>query len=212
LGEIQQFPPYRFSVNYYLLGTLFTGMTDAIKTAERIIRGKQRKAVETALSMPRTGKEILDRVKATIPYFSYQDLRHILRDFQSLGIAVCLNPERQTGRLYVLKSEAGKHCLPVADIELHAKLRRAKARLAVLQEIARDHSFDNKPLTATQIKKNLRDAGDYSMGLNHVLDALKFLRKEALIEIIGLTQKREMKTYGPTETGKRIAGTIQDTV
>lgn len=173
-------------------------MTDKLLTAKRIIRGKQRIAVSEALRVPRTGKQILEYAKRQAPTISYQDLRHILRGFQQDGYASCLNPENQTGRLYVLSSELDKHLLSLPEIELHAKLRRAKARLAVLEELT-TLRLDERPLTASQIRKNLLES--YPMGLNHVLAALKFLEAHNLVEVIEFTNKRSLKIYAATRLG-----------
>lgn len=177
-------------------------MKPYLRIADKIIRGKQRIAVSEALRIPRTGKQILELAKQSALTITYQDLRHILRKFQDEGVAVCLNPENQTGRLYVLTSECNQHQLSASELELQAKLRRAKARLAVLQEIGRDHTFDTKLLTATQIRKNLLD--NYPMGLNHILSTLKFLLTHQLIEITAHTDKRNLPIYKLTESGKCV--------
>ncbi len=165
-----------------------------------IIRGKQRVAVYEALDKPRNGKEILALSGAEAPSMTYQDLRHILRDFQSKGIAECLNPDCQTGRLYVQAGKASSFSEHI--VQLSAKVRRASIRQAVLAEIGRDALSDSKPLTATQIKKRLRES--YPLGLNHVLAAIKFLEDEKLVEIIGYTDIRDSKIYGLSSLGSEV--------
>lgn len=166
------------------------------------VRGKQRIAVYNALKHPATGRQILDLARQTAPSMTYQDLRHILRDFQKLGFVVCLNPECQTGRLYVLDSVRRKSPSNMEHIRLCARLGRAKNRLAVLEEVARDRYADTQPLTASRIRKRLRET--HSLGLNHVLAALKFLETNGLVETAGRTEKRDLKIYQVTELGKTI--------
>jgi len=166
------------------------------------IRGKQRTAVYNALGHPATGRQILESAKKVSPSMTYQDLRHILRDFEQKEIAVCLNPNCQTGRFYVLTVFAEKTPHASYKMELSAKVGRAKTRLAVLQEVAKERIFETHPLTATQIKKNMRES--YSLGLNHVLTALKFLESHSLVDVAGYTAKRELKIYRITDLGKDI--------
>ena len=169
-----------------------------------IIRGKQRVAVYEALNRPLNGKEILSLARAEAPSMTYQDLRHILRDFQSKGIAECLNSECQTGRLYVRAGMSSSFSEGI--IQLSAKVRRASIRQAVLAEIGREALSDSKPLTATQIKKRLREA--YPLGLNHVLATIKFLEGEKLIEVIGHTDLRGSKIYGLSAVGLELMKTM----
>ena len=79
-------------------------METTIQINGHTIRGKQRIAVINALKHPSTGRRILSLAKQAAPSMTYQDLRHILRDFEKRGIVVCLNPKDQTGRFYVLAS------------------------------------------------------------------------------------------------------------
>lgn len=166
------------------------------------VRGKQRKAVYNALKQPTTGSQILESVKRVAPSMTYQDLRHILRDFEQTGIATCLNPDYQTGRFYVLTTFEGKISQTSSEIDLCAKVGRAKTRLAVLREIAKERFFEIHPLTATQIKKHMRES--YPLGLNHVIAALKFLNEHRLVEVVSFTAKRDLKTYRVTGQGKKI--------
>lgn len=170
------------------------------------IRGKQRVAVYNALKKPATGRQILEESKQAAPSMTYQDLRHILRAFQCQGIATCLNPENQTGRFYALTGHLEKMPPPSSLINLSAQINRAKTRLAVLTEISNERFFESKPLTATQVKKNLRDS--CPLGLNHVLSALKFLEENRLAEIAGLTEKRELKIYRISDLGRDVLNLI----
>ncbi|WP_309399976.1 hypothetical protein [Cerasicoccus maritimus] len=182
-------------------------MTSTFSVAKKIIRGKQRQAVHEALRVPRTGKQILELAREQAPRMTYQDLRHILRSFQDQGVAVCLNPENQTGRLYVLASERDQHALSLPEIELQAKLRRAKARMSVLAEIGRDHTFEPKPLTASQIRKNL--VPTHPLGLNHVLAAIKYLEQHLLVEVVDYTAKRNLKIFDLTALGRDVLAKAQ---
>ena len=181
-------------------------MASIITDSGIIIRGKQRKAVYKALKQPVTGKQILETARKEAPSMSYQDLRHILRKFQEEGIVTCLNPDCQTGRFYVQSNYEGKISQTSSEMELCAKIGRAKTRLAVLSEIAKERFFESNPLTATQIKKYMRE--HYPLGLNHVIAALKFLEEHSLIEAGGYTDKRELKIYRITDFGRTILNRV----
>lgn len=51
---------------------------------------------------------------------TYQDLRHLLRGFLKNGIVVCLNPQCQTGRFYVLASEKDKFQVSNNELDICA--------------------------------------------------------------------------------------------
>lgn len=166
------------------------------------VRGKQREAVYAALKHPVTGRQLLEEARKIAPSMTYQDLRHILRDFQKKGLVICLNPEYQTGRFYAWATFEGKISQTSRQISLCSQISRAKTRLAVLKEVAKERFFDPAPLTATQIKKLMRES--YPLGLNHVLAALKFLEENGLVETVGRTDKRELKIYRITDYGRTI--------
>lgn len=166
------------------------------------IKGKQRVIVYDALKHPATGRQILEHAKQTAPSMSYQDLRHILRDFQQRGIVACLNPENQTGRIYVLSSAQCDQAIAPEHLDLCAKLSRAKNRLAVLKEVAKERYFETEPLTATRIKKLMRER--HPLGLNHVLAALLFLEEHDLVEVVDRTTERELKIYDVTDRGRAV--------
>ncbi len=166
------------------------------------VRGKQRIAVYTALEKPASGRQILEKAKKIAPSMTYQDLRHILRDFEKKGLAVCLTPEYQIGRLYVLASIANETLISDDQLKLCAQVGRAKTRLAVLKEVARERFHGQQPLTATEIKQQMSER--YPLGLNHVASALKFLTKHRLVETAGYTDKRQLNIYRITDLGEMI--------
>lgn len=125
-----------------------------------------------------------------------------MRDFEKKGVAVCLTPEYQTGRLYVLASAAKETLLSGDQLKLCAQVGRAKTRLAVLEEVARKRLSGQTPLTATEIKRQLRER--CPLGLNHVTSALKFLSEHRLVETAGHTDKRRMNIYRITDLGEMI--------
>jgi DNA-binding PadR family transcriptional regulator len=133
---------------------------------------------------------------------SYQDLRHILKDFQGKGIVTCLNPENQTGRIYRLRTRQGNERIALELVDICSSIDRAKTRMAVLEEVAKERYFETEPLTATRIKKLMRDT--YSLALNHVLAALQFLEKHELIEVIDHTPKRDLKNHDVTNRGRAV--------
>ncbi|MDF7824389.1 hypothetical protein P4B35_10230 [Pontiellaceae bacterium B12227] len=177
-------------------------METTIQFNGHTIRGKQRVAVFNALKHPSTGRRILAIAKQTAPSMTYQDLRHILRDFQSNGFVTCLNPKNQTGRIYMIDSMPDGHAISPELIDIYARVDRAKTRLAVLQEVARERYFETEPLTATRIKKLMRE--HHPLGLNHVLAALQFLEEHELVEVVDRTNKRDLKIYDVTNRGRAV--------
>ena len=113
----------------------------------------------------------------------------------------CLNPEDQTGRIYIRNDEIEK---PVSKelIKICARIDRAKNRLAVLREIAKERYFETEPLTATRIRKLM--LGSHPLGLNHVLAALQFLEQHNLVEVVDYTAKRELKIYDINNHGRAV--------
>jgi DNA-binding PadR family transcriptional regulator len=172
-------------------------LAEAIKP----IRGKQRIAVYNALKHPRTGKQILEIVRESAPSITYQDLRHILRDFQKQGIVTCLNPECQTGRFYA-RPTTKEQDSSTEKVDASSSVARGKIRFAILTELGRERIGESKPMTATNIKKALRET--YPMGLNHVIEGLLHLLKIKLVEVIDYTVKRDLKIYQITPFGRAV--------
>ena len=170
------------------------------------VRGKQRTAVYKVLEKPTTGRQVLEKARAIAPSMTYQDLRHILRDFEKNGVVVCLNPESQTGRLYVQTSALHEMLISRDQIDLCAQIGRAKTRQAVLEEVSKERFHAKHPLTATEIRKQLKER--HPLSLNHVIAALKFLREHRLVEIIDHTNRRNLKIYQITPLGKTILNHI----
>ena len=70
-----------------------------------VVRGRQRTAIMKVMSKPQTPTEIR---KKSIQYnlkISLNNASDILRSFVGQGLAVCLNEEAKTGRLYQLTKE-----------------------------------------------------------------------------------------------------------
>lgn len=132
---------------------------------------------------------------------TYQDLRHILRDFQEKGLISCLNPGDQTGRIYT-RNTARENPISKELVKTCARIDRAKTRLAVLKEVAKERYFETEPLTATRIRKLMLPT--LPLGLNHVLAALKFLEEQDLVEVTEYTVKRELKIYEITNQGRIV--------
>lgn len=177
-------------------------MTSIVLENGFVVRGKQRIAVYHALKHPRTGRQLLKEVRATAPSITYQDLRKILRDFREHEVTVCLNPLAVRGRLHVLKSTYPEESCSEIVTDLCTKVDRSMIRLAVLREMARERLDNIKPLTATQMKKRLRES--YPLALNHVYSALRFLENEKLVRVVGHTDKRDLDIYEITDLGKEV--------
>ena len=171
------------------------------------IRGKQRRAAYAALNHPRNGRQILDIAREAAPSMTYQDLRHILRDFEKSHDIVCLNPEDQTGRFYIKTTERFRSDYTDDEISLAAQIGRASMRLALLKEIAINPLNPRAPPTATQLRKRLRDR--YPMSLNHALSSIQFLETNQLAEVLDYTKKRDLKIYSITHKGLKILRLLQ---
>jgi predicted Zn-ribbon and HTH transcriptional regulator/predicted transcriptional regulator len=193
--------------NYELPENFHYPMETTIQYNNLTIRGKQRVAVFKALRVPSSGRRILAMAKQTAPSMTYQDLRHILRNFQSDGIVICLNPENQTGRIYTIRSIQDEKTISPELIDICARIDRAKTRLAVLKEVGKERYFETEPLTATRIKKLMRES--HPLGLNHVLAALQFLEERDLVEVVDRTDKRELKIYDITRRGRTVLEKLQ---
>ena len=177
-------------------------METTIQINGHTIRGKQRIAVINALKHPSTGRRILEQTNQAAPSMTFQDLRHILRDFQQRKIITCLNPHNQTGRIYRLDTIQNDPAPSPALIDICARIDRGKTRRAVLKEVAEERYFDTDQLTATRIKKRMRE--NHPLGLNHVLAALQFLEEHDLVEVVDLTAKRDLKIYDVTNRGRAV--------
>lgn len=172
-----------------------------------IIRGKQRRAVYDALDSARTGKQLLAMAKEVAPSITFQDLRHILRSFEGLGLVRCLNPQDQSGRIYIRIDQAHRIAHDPALFAICGQVGRGSIRMAVLSEIAREKLGEGLEMTATGIRKNLR--ASYSISLNHILASLQFLHAQGLVQIEGHTRKRWSKIYSVTSKGQAVLNLLQ---
>lgn len=193
--------PHRSMDNHYRSGKCHYPMETTIETNGHIIKGKQRIAVYNALDSPATGRKILTTAKQAAPSMTYQDLRHILRDFQNRNLITCLNPEDQPRRIYARTTETRN---PISDelVSVCARIDRAKNRLAVLKEVSKERYFETEPMTATRIRKLMLES--HPLGLNHVLAALQFLEHHDLVEVVDYTAKRDLKIYDVTDRGRAV--------
>lgn len=171
------------------------------------IRGKQRKVVYASLSQPKTGREILTIAQETAPSMTYQDLRHILRDFEQQGLIRCLNPREQTGRFYLRTDIELDKKLTAEDVLLAAMISRASMRLALLRELGSERLDGIQDTTVTGLRKRMRDS--YSISLNHALSGMQFLHQHDLAEIVDFTRKRDLKIYRITNKGRRILKLVE---
>ena len=188
--------------NYFDDESGFSIMENRLKGEDIIIRGNQRQSVYDALTVPRTGKQILEQCRQLAPTMSYQDLRHILRDFQSDGLVICLNPESLTGRFYIRSFYAENFELSAAELHLCCLVNRGRIRQVMLREIGTERLDVSKPLTVTFLRKQLLDT--YPLSLNHALGGVQFLQRHGLIRVVDTTRKRDLKVYAITESGKRV--------
>lgn len=79
-----------------------------LKLYSWVERGRQRIAVLKSMSKPQTPTETRHKSKHYNPKISLNNTSDVLRSFVRNGIAVCLNNEAKTGRLYQLTSEGEK--------------------------------------------------------------------------------------------------------
>ena len=169
--------------------------------SEWINRGKQRRAVYRALSYPRTGRQILLHARQIAPRITFQDVRHVLRDLERRGGVRCINPNVQTGRVYV-QAEFDLSSIEV-DWAVYASVARAKARSIVLLELGLDRfGLLHHPKTATGIKRRLRN--EYPMSLNMTIEILQDLVSRGLVSVVDHLRKGDCKVYGLTEAGRGV--------
>jgi DNA-binding MarR family transcriptional regulator len=70
---------------------------EQVKSYAWLLRGKQRTAVFLVLDRPKTPKQVSEQTE-----LKFSNVSDVLRSMVHEGIAVCLNPEDKTGRLYEL--------------------------------------------------------------------------------------------------------------
>ena len=73
-----------------------------------VVRGKQREAVLRALSHPMTPSQVHKKSKKYNEKISLNNASDVMRSFAREGIAVCINKEAKTGRIYQLTKEGNK--------------------------------------------------------------------------------------------------------
>jgi len=162
------------------------------------LRGRLRRRVYDLLTTPRTGRILLNELAQKQRPPSYQDLRHMLRDFESKDWIRCLNPSEQTGRIYLRTDQR----LEKGDWALLSHLIRGANRAPVLGVLCSAHWTKQSGLTASDVRRQLRDST--KMGLSHVLRAMAFLEAHQLIECVGYTRKRSLRLFKPTEEGRDL--------
>ncbi len=178
-----------------------------------INRSSYRSAVFEAIARPRSGKQILEFCQSRCPKISFQDIRHVLRDLADRRVARCLNPEVQTGRLYVRTGNQFEEVsLPAGEnLELIGMLARGRTRLAVLIEVAKPEYGKSVPKTASVIRRRMLE--DYPMSLSWMITTLHQLCKNGLIEVADRTRKRQLLVYRSTALGRcvlRNMGTVSN--
>ncbi len=110
--------------------------------------------------------------------------------------------EKLVGRIYIRNTLENKNPISQELVNICARIDRAKNRLAVLKEVARERYFETEPLTATRIRKLMLPT--HPLGLNHVLEALQFLEGHELVGVVDYTSKRELKIYDITNRGRTV--------
>ena len=178
-------------------------------------RGRQKKAVAQVWRKPLTESELWARAKTLAPRIQLRDVWAIVRQALERQLAVCLNPQAVTGKIFfwnevgceVLAGAFGLEVPPLSpeiDWNAYSQVIRAKVRKLVLLEIV--HPGIGRPMerTAVAIRKALRER--HPLGLNPTLRALKELATQGLItfEVVD-----GHKVYRPTGAGEHIAQEIE---
>ena len=160
-----------------------------------------------------TGLEILNAARPLSPRIQLRDVWHLMREFETRGLATCLNSNERTGRLYHL-TEFGRQIVQFAfsisvdplpagiDWVIYSRIARAKTRRWILSELARPRFDGKQSMAATQIRRGLLDR--CPLGLNPTIRALQELCADRLIKVSGTTKKRKQKLYRLTAVGKRL--------
>ena len=179
-----------------------------VGTVDWVKRSKYRNAVYQATLKPRTGKAIFNVCRQSCPCISYQDIRHSLRQLEGRGFVKCLNPQQQTGRLYVACGPSVDVCgkLSADYIDCLSIILRGKSKEAILKKVSERGLGEFRPKTANQLRREL--LGSYPMSLSWAISTLKSLTELDLVEIAGRTRKRDLKTYAVTGKGARICEII----
>lgn len=175
--------------------------------------GAQKRAIAKALCKPMLISEIHHHAKKEAPKLRLKHVRPVLQKLMTHGMVKCLTPNHESGAIYALTPTGSKvaeqafgiEVLQIpenTDWELYRRIVRGKTRSTILQEVGTLHLDGTTGKTATQIRKNLRDT--YPLGLNPVIDTLKFLWKSGLIQVAGRTQKRDLKLYSTTAKGEEF--------
>ena len=174
-------------------------------------RGRQRAAIARVLRKPMTATEICAAAGKFTPQIQLRDVWFLMRQFERRGLAVCLNPQQVTGKLYCLTEPgrlATRHAFDIGhprpperiDWRKYSWVIRAKIRRLVLCGLGQLEA--KAPQTATEIRKHIRH--DYPAGLNPVLRAVRELADKKLITCIGVTPVRACKLYRLTSSGRAI--------
>jgi hypothetical protein len=162
-----------------------------------------------------TTTEICEAARAYTPQIQLRDIWLILKEMAAKRLVLCLNPRHVTGKLYAftdrgrrtVKQAFGSEVCPIpkgVDWRKYARVVRAKVRRLVLLEVAR--LSVSRPVTATEVKRSLRDR--HPLGLNPTTRALKELQ---LIKVIksGRVGRGELRcTYMLPSVGKRLVQQI----
>jgi hypothetical protein len=174
-------------------------------------RGRQRAAIARVLRKPMTAAEICAVARKFTPQIQLRDVWFLMRQFEKQKLAVCLNPQQVTGKLYCL-TETGRratrqafgitHSVPPADVDWrkYSWVIRAKIRRQTLCSLGQLET--KAPQTATEIRNHVRNI--YSAGLNPVLRSVRELADRKLIACVGVTPGQACKLYRTTSTGRKI--------
>lgn len=183
-----------------------------------ILNGRQRAAVARVLRKPMTGAEICAAARRFAPKIQLRDVWFLMLKFQRRGLAICLNPNQVTGRLYCL-TDTGHAAVFDAftvtppgiatdvDWKKYSFVIRAKVRRLVLNALSLLENHTQLPQTATMIRKRLRD--EHGVGLRQVIQAIHDLAKIGLVCQDGVTEERRCKLYRLTPAGIRILTQIR---
>jgi DNA-binding PadR family transcriptional regulator len=174
-------------------------------------RSRQRAAMARVLCKPMTATEICATARKFTPQIQLRDVWFLMRQFEKRGLAVCLNPQQVTGKLYRLTEPGRKaarlafginHVRPPAGIDWrkYSWMVRAKIRRLTLCSLGQLET--KAPQTATEIRKHILK--EYCAGLNPVLRSVRELAGKKLITCVGVTPVRACKLYRLTPTGRAI--------
>jgi DNA-binding HxlR family transcriptional regulator len=151
-------------------------------------------------------------MQAENPHVQLRDLWRLLNKMIERGLIVELHSSSTIGRVvyWTQEGEVYRKILnypeldfPQVNWETYSFLLRGKTRLHVFDRFIDLLNHYPNGVSATQIKKAMRET--YPLSLNAVIRSLKELRLRGLVEVRGTGTKSTQPVFGLTTSGEQVA-------